>query len=592
MFRASLFWKIFGSFVALILLTAVLAGWIASRRVIDDAELQTDLALRTRIDLLYELYAGLVSKPVAGDLQERVRRLGEQADTRITLIRADGSVIADSDKDPAGMDNHGTRPEVLQSLEADVGRSKRFSDTVQMPMVYMARAVRGPRGVDGYVRCSIPLVDLENRLAGLRNTVLGAASVAVLIGLIGALIAARRLSRPLRSMRDAAIAIAGGDYERRVQSAGGDELGDLGGAFNDMASKLEREITTIRRDQREVRAILGGMVEGVLAVDDGERIVMVNDAACRILGLSGANDVRGRPIWEALRLSQVPDTLSRAVRRGEVQSVVLSLPADGREQTIRLHVSPLLGETGEARGAVLVLDDITERRRLEEIRRDFIANASHELKTPVASIRGMAETVIDDPEMDVNLRRSFLDRILRQSHRLGDLVEEMLALSRLESRSDDAKGGETQDLRDPVSEVLDDREVQAQELGVTVYTEIASTPLPVRAQTEALRRIAGNLLDNAIQYTPRGGRVDIRLQLVGRDVVLEVQDTGPGIPADKHDRVFERFYRVDEGRSRGAGGTGLGLAIVKHLVIGLGGRIELESLPGSGSTFRVLLPAA
>ena len=320
------------------------------------------------------------------------------------------------------------------SRSEPVGRSARHSATLGISMVYMARAVRVGGEPVGYVRGAIPLLNLEERLAELRLTLLGATAFAVVIGLLGALFAARMLARPLQSMRDAAIAIAAGDYERRVRVATSDEVGDLGRAFNDMAVQLEREITTIRRDQREMSAILGGMVEGVLAVDGEERIALVNDAACSILDVA-AEDVRGRPIWEALRLSRVPETLSRAVREGEVQSAELSLPRDGVERTVRLHVSPLEGGEGEARGAILVLDDITERRRLEEVRRDFIANASHELKTPVASIRGMAETVLGDAEMPVDTRRQFLERILRQSHRMGELIEEMLALSRLESET-------------------------------------------------------------------------------------------------------------------------------------------------------------
>lgn len=584
--RASLFWKTFGSCLALIVLTAIVAGWIASRGVLQDVESETDTALAIQLDLIHELVSHDFPTDLADGFQERIRALGERTGTRITVIAAGGRVLADSSRDPRGMDDHGQRPEVVASRNAAFGRSSRYSDTLGMQMAYMARAVRMDGRLVGYVRAALPLVHLESRMRTLRNTVLGAAAFAVLIGLLGALAAARALARPLTNMRDAATAIAGGDLRRRVHTRSSDEVGELGRAFNEMASRLEREITTIRRDERELSAILSGMVEGVLAVDAREHIVRMNEAAADMLGVE-PDDMRGRPIWEALRLPQIPETIARAVKQGAVQSAVLELP----QKTLRLHVGPLRGGDDEGSGAILVLSDVTERRRLDEIRRDFVANASHELQTPIAAIRGIAETILDDPGMDEETQRGFVESVLRQSHRLGDLVAEMLALSRLESRGEPDKAGSV-DIGAAIDEVVQLAAPLASERQVTVEREVEGGSLAVRAQAEAIRRIAGNLLDNALAYSPRGGRVVVSARPSNGEVVLEVRDSGPGIPEDKHDRVFERFYRVDEGRAREAGGTGLGLAIVKHLVQSLGGRVELESRPGKGSTFRVSLPAA
>ncbi len=590
MFRVNLFWKFFGAFLALIALTAVFAGWLASSRVRENVERQANATLRKRLDLLCELFVDALPGRTTPALQERLRDLGEGLETRITLIGADGAVVGDSAEDPAGMDNHATRPEVLGSRGAEIGHAQRHSATLGLTMIYMARALRDGETLRGYVRGAMALGDLEDRLARLRNSILGAAGLAVLVGLAGAFVAARRLSRPLRSMRNAAMAIAAGDYERRVRTSKTDEIGDLGGAFNEMASDLEREISTIRRDQREVTAILGGMVEGVLAVNHEGCVARVNDAACTILGVT-ADDVRGRPVWEALLPYKAPEALRRAVQQGETHSVVISLPAEGQVRTVLLHLSPLEASGDLLRGAVLVLNDITEHRRLEEVRRAFVANASHELKTPVASIRSMAETVLDDPAMDPEMRHTFLGRILSQSDRLGELIEEMLVLSRLETKGGELAGRGPLDVRDPVREALDDCQATARERSIGIRTEIADEDLIVSGQAEAIRRVAGNLLDNAIKYTPRGGWVTLRALRRDGAVVIEVGDTGFGIPADKHDRIFERFYRVDEGRSRKVGGTGLGLSIVKHFVQAMSGTIEVESVVGQGSTFRVALPA-
>jgi two-component system phosphate regulon sensor histidine kinase PhoR len=390
-------------------------------------------------------------------------------------------------------------------------------------------------------------------------------------------------------MRDTAKAIAAGDYGRRVAVGSRDEVGELALSFNEMAKRLEQEMQAIRRDQRELRAILGSMVEGVVAVDVEERVVLVNEAACEILGID-AEQVAGHPVWEAVRLPAVVEALDRAVKQGDVQTDELRLQAGGTERFIALNASPLLGEGGARRGAVLVLDDVTERRKLDKMRGDFITNVSHELKTPIASIQGLVETILDDDEMGAGQRAEFLQRVMRQMRRLGDMVGEMLALSRLESREAPV-ATQALDLGDSLREVLGDASPSAAERDVTVDLDLGEEPLSIDGEPEAVRRIAANLLDNAINYSDEGGRVLVRARRTGDDVVLEVHDDGPGIPPDKQQRIFERFYRVEEGRARGRGGTGLGLAIVKHLVQALGGRIDLESHEGAGSVFRVTFRA-
>ncbi len=591
MLRPSLFWKIFGSSLALIVLTALVGGWIAERRIVDDIERETRANLRVHVDLITAVIRDRLPSAYDDVFQEEMRALGQRTQTRITLIRPDGVVLADSSKDPRVMDDHSTRPEVVASRTAEYGASTRYSDTLGMRMVYLAVALPDASGgVQAYVRGALPLVRLRERLSGLRRIILGGAGFAVLLGLIVAIVIARRLARPLRNMTEAVSAIAGGDLARRVAAEGSDEVGDLGRRFNEMAARLEQEVATIQRDRQELRAILGGMSEGVIAVDADDRMVLINDAAREMMHVQ-TEGAAGKHLWETLRLPAAVETIAEAAQHGSVQTAEVRLADAGEERVLQLHASPITDDDGRHIGAVLVVTEITARIQIEAVRRDFIANASHELKTPIASIRGLVETILEDPEMSVDTRESFLQRVVRQISRLGNLVEEMLALSRLESQSGSPVVRRTTDLVAPVREIVGDARPLADERSVTLVTELPDQEVHVSAEPESLRRIAGNLLDNAIKYSGRDSHVTVRVLTRNNEVWLEVEDDGPGIPRDRHDRIFERFYRVDEHRSRRLGGTGLGLAIVKHLVQAHDGQIQVESAPGQGSTFRVVFPA-
>jgi two-component system phosphate regulon sensor histidine kinase PhoR len=590
MLRSGLFWKMFSASVALILLTALVTGWIASGRVIDDVERETKQALRTHLELIHGYVTKELPQATTPAFQEQIRSLGKSSAMRLTIIDASGVVLADSSKDPHGMDNHGERPEVLASRDLDFGHSTRRSDTMALSMVYVAKCIRDGDRIRGYVRGAVPLRNLKERLSGLRHSVAMAALIAVLVSLIAAVILARRLSRPLRAMTRAAAAIAAGDLDGRVATTTADEVGELGRAFNEMTIRLQKEMNTIRRDRRELRAILGGMAEGVVAIDWNQRIVLLNESACEIFGVDSEASA-GLPIADVLRVPQVPGTLVKAMESGCVQTSEWRSSHEGRQRILRLHASPLIGGSGGSRGAVLVLDDVTERRRAGQVRSEFIANASHELKTPVASIRGLAETILHDPDMDLKTRDGFLERVIRQSTRLGSLVEEMLALARAESK--EARLAATPfDARAPLQEVVDDAAPLAAERSIHLDSSLGNDPLPMRSQREALVRIAGNLIDNAIRHSDGGETVRVQLERRGAEAWLAVSDNGPGIPADRKDRIFERFYRLDDGRDRGSGGTGLGLAIVKHLVQAIGGHIEVLSPPEGGSRFVVRLPLA
>ncbi|MBI4568632.1 MAG: PAS domain-containing protein, partial [Planctomycetes bacterium] len=396
--------------------------------------------------------------------------------------------------------------------------------------------------------------------------------------LVAAFLLAWRAARPIVSMSRAARRIAAGEYHRAVPVETRDEVGRLARAFNETVAELRRRIEGAEQDRQKVVAILGGMVEGVVAVDRGERVAHMNAVAGELLRVTPEAAI-GRHLWEVARVSQLSEAVAEVLAgRGE-QAREARLAGRPKETVIEVHASPLRGPTGSPVGAVLVLHDVTTLRRLEEVRRDFVANVSHELKTPLTAIRGLVETVLDDQAMDPETRGRFLSRVLAQTQRLTRLVADLLDLSRVESGEAPFER-RRMDLSEPLRESVRRHAAWAADREIALAAECPPAPVAVEADPEAIRQILDNLLDNALGYTPAGGRVAARAAARGTEAVIEVSDTGIGIQAEHLDRIFERFYRVDKARSREAGGTGLGLSIVKHLAITLGGRVAVESVFG------------
>ncbi|HKQ62490.1 MAG TPA: ATP-binding protein [Candidatus Polarisedimenticolaceae bacterium] len=408
--------------------------------------------------------------------------------------------------------------------------------------------------------------------------------------LLAGWVAARRAAERLRRISAAVERLAAGGEADDLSLGANDEIGTIETALVRLAASERERMASLDSDRSKLLTILGGMVEGVVAVDGDERLLHVNAMAARLLGQE-ARDLLGKRIWESTRQPQLLDTV-RAVLGGKAEaSTTLRLPSPAGERSVELRAAPLRDATGGIAGAVLVLDDVTELRRLEAVRRDFVANVSHELKTPITAIRGLIETLIDDPALDGKMRDRFLEKIGNQSLRLSALVTDLLTLARLES---DGGIGELKplDLRTPVLASAGALLPSGENLGLEVHVLAPENPIPVLGDEEALRQATTNLLDNALKYTARGGRIWLRLSTTDDRAVLEVEDTGIGVSPEHLPRIFERFYRVDKARSRQLGGTGLGLSIVKHVCLVHGGDVAVESTPGKGSLFRVRLPLA
>jgi two-component system phosphate regulon sensor histidine kinase PhoR len=517
-----------------------------------------------------------------------VPALSAMCGCRVSLVAPDGVLKADSELDAAGLaraENHRTRPEIAAALEGREESAVRRSATVGVDFLYAA--VPLPKAA-GALRLSLPLTVVQSRVSRARTFVLWAALATFFAALTLAWLLARAAGRPLEEMAAVAKRLAAGDYGARVHGPlGGDERALLGETLNALAERVEETVGELSRDKGRLAAVLDQMAEGVVAVDAEGRVLLVNPALSRLLGIDAAQ-ARGRGHLESLRHHGLAELVGEVLRGGVPAARELRLFSPG-ELVFDAHAAPLR-QGGRAAGALVVLHDITRLRRLEQVRRDFVANVSHELRTPLASIKGYAETLRDGALDDKAHRLEFVNTIEEQAVHLSKLVDDLLDLSSIESGHRPPKLAPA-DLRALAVDVSRHFAPAAAERGVTLAT-LSSAPVLALADAEQMRQVLANLIDNAIKYTESGGRVEIALEAKGAEAVVSVRDTGVGIPEADLARVFERFYRVDKSRSREAGGTGLGLAIVKHLVEAQGGRVWVESRQPGGSAFFFALKAA
>jgi two-component system phosphate regulon sensor histidine kinase PhoR len=581
--------KLFFTSLGLILISVLVADAYLS------GALDADLTRRVRDDLFVRL--GLVEREASRSSAplDDVRTwdaladdLGRRARARVTVIRRDGRVIGDSEVPPgalSALDDHARRPEVIAALSQGRGESTRYSVTVKRRMMYVATPFRRGGDVAGVARLAMPLTEVDEGIAGMRKILLWATGVAVLVAILLSSVAAAWTSRPLRMLTRTARRMAAGDLQSRTRAQGPDEVAELGRALDQLAANLSRTLAELRSERDLLGRILEAMREGVLVLDAGGRVVLVNGALREML-LLGA-DVVGRTPLEVARNAELQEVLEEG--RSSRQPVWAEIEVGGlKPRRLLVHTAALAGEPA---GQVAVFVDVTELRRLESLRRDFVANVSHELRTPVATLRSAAETLRGIPPGDTATVRRFMEIIERNAERLHQLVEDLLDLSRIESREIHLDLAPLE-LGPVVAHAASLFQERAQARGIRLDSALPADLPRVRADRRAVEQILANLIDNALKYCREGAEVRIRADASPTQVRVRVEDTGPGIEARHLPRVFERFYRVDAGRSREEGGTGLGLSIVKHLVEAMGGTVAVESEPGRGSIFSFTLQRA
>ncbi len=564
--------KLFASYVALVAVSA------ATLVVAADRSLGQRLRREATVEVTREtaLLAGAVDGLRGARLDSLVRRLGRETGRRLTVIDSAGLVIADTDF-PADelptLENHATRPEFKLALRGGTGTDLRHSVSTGRWELKVAMPVRG-----GAVRVSTPLPQVDAVVSDAQQAVLFGALLALAIGAVLAAVFARTEARPLVRLRDAATAMARGERPP-IDVRGRDEVGDLARALRTLDDNLAARIGDLERERSETTALIAAMVEGVIGLDARGTVTALNPAARRLL-LLGA-EAAPPPALELFRQRTAREAVERALQGRATAGLEVEL--DG--QTVLLTSQPLPGGRG---GAVLVLHDITGLKRLEAVRRDFVANVSHELKTPLTVIRGYAET-LSAGDADPAAARGFLAKVLANARRMQQLVDDLLDLSRIESGAWAPKPGRVP-LRPLVDDVWAPLKPRADGAGLSLALELGAGADEALADPEALRQVIANVLDNAVRYSPGGGTITVRSSAAAGRLTIEVADPGIGIPGEHLPRIFERFYRVDAARSRELGGTGLGLAIVKHLVEAHGGTVEAASALGAGTTIRIILP--
>jgi len=589
--RSRILWKIYAVFVVVIVIAAVIVSVVVSgvieKRTLGDVR----RALDVRTQMLSRLSRPILESGRMADGDELVKALGKDTRTRFTVITVAGLVLADSDKDPHSMNNHLLRPEIQESIYHDFGITTRYSDTLKTRMMYLARSVRVQDKLLGYVRAALPLTLINQRISDSRKMIIFGIAIITLLTLILGFFLARHFIKPLLQLTGMAEAMAAGDFSISLKSNRRDEIGRLVQAFNLMAVKSRARIEIINTDRSKLNAILTGMREGVIAVDRNDLVIHINQAAAAMLQIDAAASI-GKRVWEITRLRELCSILNDASQQGcEIKrSMNISYGISGR--VIEMHAVPLSSGDDELQaGAMVVLFDISELRRLETVRRDFVSNASHELKTPITAIRALVETMIDDSaQMSESIRLSFLNKIAKQALRLSAIVVDLMALSRFESQSEPLILNEMVDLGTVVSDSVKGLAPLAEGKGITLEFGNFAAEVEILSDAEFIAQAITNVLDNAVKYTSAGGRVTVSLRQLANEIVIEVKDTGIGIAPQDRERIFERFYRVDKARSRELGGTGLGLAIVRHIVLAHHGRIEVDSQPGRGTTFRIVFP--
>lgn len=575
--------KLFLLMIVAIVAVELAAGFYLERelRVTMESRIETELVVQAETTRnLFEIAALDWSMEPIDQVTDRLARGGS---TRITLIGEDGTVLGDSELtlgELGRLDNHADRPEVVQAREEGFGLSRRYSNTLDTDMLYVAVPVDRER-LRGVVRVATPLSEVDAVIGRLRLILAVAGLLALAIASFTGGLLSHFVSRTLRALVDAAHAIADNSAPgHRLPVSSKDEIGGLAGSFNRMAEDLETTVSALADERNRFETVLESMNEAVLALDHEDHITTVNRAARDLLALSG--DMRDKRLLEAVRIPELADLVARA-RSGAAANTEFDLLDRGRRRVLA-RATPQTGG-----GTVLVMHDVTEIRRLETIRRDFVANVSHELRTPVSVIRANTETLLDSGLEQPEQTRRFLEATLRHADRLGRLVGDLLDISRIEAGKYQMEARLVK-VAPIVRRVFEVVEAKAQARHMHLSSEVADG-VEAFVEPKALEQVLVNLVENAVKYTPEGGRIDVGAIPQEGQLRIEVRDDGPGIEPAQRARIFERFYRIDPGRSREMGGTGLGLSIVRHLVEAMQGQVGVEGRSPRGSVFWVVVPS-
>lgn len=588
--KKKLVWQIFPSFliITVLSLSAVTSYSTSYFKKFFLKNSEKELTIRAK--LLQKTFSDIL-KNAPGQYHKidiHCKNIGNKTDTRVTVILPSGIVVGDSFADIKTMESHMKRPEISEALKKNKGVSIRYSATLDKTMMYIALPVVDDTGVVAVVRTSVSVSNIDNEIKMVRNNLLFALLVTILIAALASLFVSRRISRPVEEMQKGAIEFAKGNLKTRIAVPETEELFELAVTMNQMAENLDQKIMEFKTRSMELEAIHSSMLEGIIAIDKNERIITINDAAVKIFGFS-ASQLKSRYILEIARHFELEQFIQKALVTQEPVDDDIVIAGD-EEQILNIHSTALYDSGNRRMGTLIIFHDITRIRRLETMHKAFAANVSHELKTPLTTIKGFVETL--QQMMDTNeIKESeaFLKIIEKNVNRMIDLINDLLALSKLErlqgANIQLEKHSMTALIQTAVQNCSSNIKKKNMSVSIEYFEEITAMVDPILMEQAII-----NLLDNAIKYSPEGKPITITVTKQGPYIEMRIQDNGNGIKKEHLTKIFNRFYRVDRGRSRNEGGTGLGLAIVKHIIQYHNGKIDVTSKKGSGSCFKISLP--
>ncbi len=588
--KQKLIWQIFPFFLVIIIVSLSLEAWYFNRHsrrfFIENTE--KELTVRARL-LEYKIVGMLDETPVPRQaLNALFKDLGASIDTRVTVIDPSGQVIADSFARTATMENHGNRPEIRTAFAGQTGMAVRYSETLDRNMMYIAVPVKKTEQVIAVIRTAVPLTAIENNIRSTRNKVLIFMMFTVIAAALVSWYVTRKIIQPLEEIKQGAQSFARGDLSRRLSVPDTEELSELARSLNRMAENLAGRIQEAMDRRRELEAVHSSMQEGVVAIDNQEKIITVNEAAARIFNFP-APELKNRSVLEVARNYDLQRFIHTALSTRDPVEDDIRIHQD-REHILNVHSSALLDSRDHRIGTLIILHDITRIRRLEKMHKDFAANVSHELKTPLTTLKGFIETLQAMPDGPPEDRAGFLKILEKNVDRMIELVNDLLALSHLERLEGTGVRFAENRLSDLIQSAVTTCGPVAQVKQIQIQAACPED-LAVRVDPVLMEQAIVNLVENAVKYSPEGARIEIKARSAGPDVAIDVIDSGTGIAAEHLPKIFNRFYRVDKGRSRQEGGTGLGLAIVKHIIQYHNGQITVSSVPGKGTTFHIRLPS-
>ncbi len=580
--------KIFFNFVIILLVGVLISGFLSVRIIQSYYNSTIVQKMESNSYLIKDLIGHKLINGEKEQLDKYLLEIKDAVLARITIIDINGIVLNDTDRDSSTMENHSDRPEIKQALAGRTGNSKRYSNTLKTHLLYIAQPLYSNGSIQGVLRLSTPLYEINSIVGKLyRSTIISIITGLLVASFLGFRVAVR-ITKPIKEITQIASLITKGQFEKRINLIEEDEIGQLASSINFMASTLNDTINSIKDKNIKMEATLSSVMNGIIAIDSKNKILFINPVAFSLLNIKD-KDIIGKHFLQVVRNNQLDDFLKTIIKESNFQDIEICLDYP-EEKILKIYTNPIRHiDKEDVMGIIIVVQDITELRKLERMRSEFVANVSHELKTPLTSIKGFVETLKGGAIEDQEAAIKFLNIIEDEADRLNRLISDILSLSELENKKN-RNNFETIDINNTILEVVSMLTNQAMKKNIIVSSDLTKHIMQIYGDKDKFKQMIINLLDNAIKYTPDNGKVKVQAYDNANSIIINIIDNGIGISKEHIPRLFERFYRVDRARSRRVGGTGLGLAIVKYIIKLFNGEINVESTVGKGTKFQIILP--